>query len=164
MKSKATKSLHLVCVTTLLFALAARAEQSTEATTALQEKATRQPGYRGDRGVVEVVSKFKGPDVKGYMIDLFARIRSQRAFAQATKSQVDKPGKLIVEFSILRDGTLQYTKLIQTSGDPSIDQALIDAIQSAAPFQPLSPEAKDKPLKLRWHMEFKHPAPSSSSP
>jgi len=164
MKSIATKSLHFVCITTLLLALDARAEQSTEATNASQEKTTQERSYVGDRGIVEQISKFKGPDIKGYMTDVILSVRAQRAFSVARKTPIYKPGKLVVEFAIRRDGTLEYTKLIKTSGDQSIDQALIDAIQSAAPFQPLSPESKDKPLKLRWHMEFKPAVPSSSSP
>lgn len=155
MKLMAMKSLRFVCATALLFALSAWAQQPDETTKAPQEKTAQERGYLGDRGIIELLSKFKGPDIKGYMIDVISRVRSQRAFTVARKTPIYKPGKLVVEFAIHRDGSLEYTKLIKTSGDQSIDQALIDAIQGAVPFQPLSAEFKDKPLKLRWHMEFK---------
>jgi len=163
MKLMATKSLRFVCATTLLLALQAQAQQPNKATNTPQEKTTQERSYLGDRGIIELVSKFKGPNIKGYMTDVILRVRSQRAFTMARKTPIYKPGKLVVEFAIHRDGGLEYTKLIKTSGDQSIDQALIDAIQGAVPFQPLSPEFKDKPLKLRWHMEFKPDVLPSSS-
>jgi len=148
------KPLHLICAITLLFAVDVKAQQSTETTT----------NYFGDRGEVELVSKFKGPDIKSYMLDLILRVRAQRAFSGARNTPLHQPGKLVVEFVIHRDGNLEYVKVSKTSGDQSIDQQLIDAIQAAAPFHQLSPEFKDKPLKLRWHMEFKRTELSSSSP
>jgi TonB family protein len=97
------------------------------------------------------------------MTDVILRVRAQRTFSVARKTPIHKPAKLVIEFAIHRDGNLEYTRLISTSSDQEIDQALIDAIQAAAPFQPLSPEFKDKALKLRWHMEFKPAVIPSSS-
>ena len=70
MKLMATKSLRFVCGTTLLLGLHAWAQQPNQATNAPQEKTPQERSYLGDRGVVELISKFKGPNIKGYMTDV----------------------------------------------------------------------------------------------
>lgn len=45
-----------------------------------------------------------------------------------------KEGKVEVEFTILADGKLQAVRIAQSSENPSMDRAAIDAVKSAAPF------------------------------
>lgn len=48
-------------------------------------------------------------------------------------------GKLVVEFTILGNGVLEGTELIQSSGFPVLDREAIRAVRAAAPFQPIPP-------------------------
>lgn len=48
-------------------------------------------------------------------------------------------GKLLLEFSILADGTLARTRLLQSSGFIMLDEEALRAVRGAAPFQPIPP-------------------------
>ena len=148
-----TRMFRLICTSCMFFALNAPAQQSKDTNNPAPETAVHDPKDVGSAGTIEIVSKFRGPDVQQYMLHIFEKVRSQTSFSSAAKKPpIDRQGKLVVEFSILPNGSLEYTKLVHSSGDPSVDQAIMSAIQSAAPFQALSPESKGKPLKVRWHM------------
>jgi TonB family protein len=147
------KMFRLMCASCMFFALNAPAQQSTDTNNPASETTVRDPNYGNSTGTIEIVSKFKGPDVQQYMLHLFEKVKSQPSFSLAAKKPpIDRQAKLVVEFSILPNGSLEYTKLVHSSGDPSGDQAIMTAIQTAAPFQALAPESKGKPLKVRWHM------------
>jgi TonB family protein len=115
----------------------------------------------GSKGTIEVISKFRGADVLQYLSQVFNKVQTQPSFSLVKKPPLNGQGKSVVEFSILSDGSVGYTKLIHSSGHQSVDQALITAIQSGAPFPALSPESKGKPLKLRWHTVL-NPKPAES--
>ena len=61
--------------------------------------------------------------------------------------------KIVVEFTILKDGTLNGLKLAESSGDPDADEAALDAIRSSAPFAALPTEFKGESLALRCHLD-----------
>lgn len=46
-------------------------------------------------------------------------------------------GKLVLEFTILRDGNLVRARLIRSSGFPVLDEEAMRAVQAAAPFHPI---------------------------
>jgi TonB family protein len=61
--------------------------------------------------------------------------------------------KIIAEFTILKDGTLNGLKLAESSGDPVADQAALDAITNSAPFAALPAEFKGESLAVRCRMD-----------
>ena len=48
-------------------------------------------------------------------------------------------GKLVLAFTILRNGQLEAVHVIRSSGFSALDQEAIRAVQTAAPFRPLPP-------------------------
>jgi|HubBroStandDraft_6_1064221.scaffolds.fasta_scaffold55693_2 TonB family protein len=74
--------------------------------------------------------------------------------------------KIVAEFTILKDGTLDGLKLAESSGDPDADEAALDAIKSSAPFAALPAEFKGESLALRCHLDvfFPNTAPNGVTP
>lgn len=52
-------------------------------------------------------------------------------------------GKVGIEFTIVKDGTISSVKVISSSGFEILDNAIVEAIRLAAPFSPL-PDGLDK--------------------
>ncbi len=63
------------------------------------------------------------------------------------------PRKIVVEFTILKNGTIDGLKLAEGSDDPETDQAALDAITNSAPFDALPAEFKGDSIRLRCIMD-----------
>jgi len=63
-------------------------------------------------------------------------------------------GDLIIQFTILRDGTLGAVELQRTSGYKMLDDAAVQALRDAAPFWPLPKEWKEKTFTIRGHFIY----------
>ena len=93
------------------------------------------------------------------MGEVFKKLTAQHVL-QASNLPGAKSGKLVLEFAILRDGTLDYAKVVKSTVDETTRQAKLDALRSAAPFPALPKEFKGKSLKLRLRSEL----PENTSP
>jgi TonB family protein len=147
-----------LCAVTLLSALCGRALSQGAA---LSQDHDSGKGRASSRGTIEIVSGHEGLDSNRYLGEIFQRLNAQQAF-QAKNVPVSKPGKLVVEFVILRDGSVDSIKVVNSTVDQAVSQAQMDAIRSAAPFPALPEEFKGKSLKLRLHSEFTEKRSSSS--
>lgn len=63
-------------------------------------------------------------------------------------------GKLVLEFTVLGNGTLMGTRLIRSSGFSILDEEAIHAIQAAAPFRPIPPWIEKNPLAIIASFEY----------
>jgi len=65
-------------------------------------------------------------------------------------------GKVIVRFTILRDGKLsEHPRLVRSSGAKILDNAAIAAIRSAAPFPALPDSLSQERLQVELPMDFR---------
>jgi|GEM_PF-1930961 len=60
----------------------------------------------------------------------------------------------VVRFEISRDGTLQSVTLIEPSGSTDADQAAVDAVQAATPFEPFPEAVEDAALSIRLEFNY----------
>jgi protein TonB len=76
-----------------------------------------------------------------------------------------------VEVSILADGTLESATIVRSSGSAKLDQAVVDILKLASPFDPFPRELAEKHhvLRFKYGWEFQNPqahgtvtAPSNS--
>ncbi len=76
-----------------------------------------------------------------------------------------------VEVSILADGTLESATIVRSSGSARLDQAVVDILKLASPFDPFPRELAEKHhvLRFKYGWEFQNPgrhgtvtAPSNS--
>jgi TonB family protein len=56
-----------------------------------------------------------------------------------------------VEFTVLRDGTLDSKKLVESSGDAELDGTGLDAIAKSAPFTAIPADFSGESLRVRCH-------------
>ncbi len=73
----------------------------------------------------------------------------------------------MVEVGIAADGKLDRVLIRRTSGSPELDQAALEILKLASPFDPFPPElaAKYRVLRFAYEWQFSggHPAPGSVS-
>jgi protein TonB len=64
-----------------------------------------------------------------------------------------------VEVSILADGTLESATIVRSSGSPKLDQAVVDILKLASPFDPFPRELAEKHrvLRFKYGWEFQNP-------
>ena len=62
--------------------------------------------------------------------------------------------RVVLLFSISRDGRLLSVKVHQTSGLSAADQAAISAVQLTAPFKPLPPEYKGNSVDIQFTFDY----------
>ena len=64
-----------------------------------------------------------------------------------------------VEVSILADGTLESATIVRSSGSAKLDQAVVDILKLASPFDPFPRELADKHrvLRFKYGWEFQNP-------
>ena len=63
-------------------------------------------------------------------------------------------GKLVLEFTILRNGALEGTRLVRSSGFTVLDEEAIRAVQTASPFQPIPPWIGGNRLEIIASFEY----------
>jgi periplasmic protein TonB len=56
----------------------------------------------------------------------------------------------IISFTILRDGTVRNPQVVQSSGNPSIDNTALRAVYSSSPFQPLPPQITESYISAQF--------------
>jgi periplasmic protein TonB len=98
-----------------------------------------------------ILSDLQGWDPKSYMTRLHAIVmRNWTAVLPESYYMGDK-GIVVITFTINRDGSIHVDEPIldRTSGKEALDRAVMAAIRSSVPFEPLPPEYKRDSLQLR---------------
>jgi TonB family protein len=66
----------------------------------------------------------------------------------------DEARRVVIQFAILKDGSVAGLKLSSTSGDIALDRAAWGGITASNPFQPLPPEFRGQYLALRFYFFY----------
>jgi TonB family protein len=84
---------------------------------------------------------------------LLARIRQnwQRALNEKGLVPRSEQKEFVIEFTILKDGSLDGRKLVESSGNAELDGTGLDAVAKSAPFMAIPEEFGGEYLKLRCH-------------
>jgi TonB family protein len=112
------------------------------------------PGLRpktDKRDDLEILSDTMGVDFGPYLKRLKISVMDhwEPLIPEVARPPMMKKGALIIEFAILRNGSVQGLRLVSSSGDLALDRAAFGSITSADPFNPLPPDFKGDFLKLR---------------
>jgi TonB family protein len=144
-------------------ALSARSniEQATRAV------AANRGGYGGDSGdyglgtgrkptatmgPLEVLTDTMGVDFGPYLQRVLHVVRENwyGLIPESARAPIMKRGKVMIEFAILKNGTVAGMKLISTSGDVALDRGAWGGITASNPFPPLPNEFGGQYLGLRF--------------
>lgn len=113
------------------------------------------PDVRGDLPV-EVLNAPMTPELQAYLNQMVARIRQRWDLLVPPSARVPekKQGALTVGFQIRIDGSIAEMKLLSSTGDTALDEAVLQAIRQASPFAPLTNIIKEDHLSLRSRFEY----------
>ena len=114
---------------------------------------------------LEVLSDTTGVDLHPYLFGVTRKINinwrgSMRADAGSSSS---RKSCVTINFSIQKDGKLAEAKLVQSSGNATLERAAQTGITASAPFPALPEEFAGNALTLRFHFYY-NPQPGPLIP
>jgi TonB family protein len=113
-------------------------------------------------GGVEILSDTEGVDFGPYVARVLNDVK-ENWWRLIPKSDVGKKGKLAIEFAITKDGKVAGMKLIDSSGDVSLDRAAWGGITASNPLPPLPINFGGQYLALRFRFYY-NPDSTISAP
>jgi TonB family protein len=105
---------------------------------------------------LEVLGDIAGVDLRQYLRDVARSIRINWQAARIADAQPpsNKAGCATIEFAIQKDGKLTGMKLVQSSGDATLERAAWAGVTDSAPFHPLLEQFTGESLGLRFHFRY----------
>ncbi len=95
------------------------------------------------------IDAIKEPDFGPYMKELQRRIKMNWDPPKGNESK-----RVVLLFSIARDGRLLNVSVHRSSGLPAADKAAIDAVKLTAPFRPLPPDFKGNSVDIQFTFDY----------
>lgn len=95
------------------------------------------------------IDAIKQPNWGPYMRDLEQRIKRNWSPPKGDSSK-----RVVITFTIGRDGRLLSHKITKSSGVPLADRAAMSAIELTAPFRPLPPEFKGNSVPIEFTFDY----------
>jgi TonB family protein len=103
------------------------------------------------RGNMEILSDTRGVDFGPYMRRLHVTVEDHwyPLIPEIALPPVMKKGRVIIEFAIMKDGSIQGLRVVGTSGDTALDRAAYSALTNAVPLPKLPVEFSGEYLLIR---------------
>ena len=95
------------------------------------------------------IDAIKEPDFGPYMKELQRRIKMNWDPPKGNESK-----RVVLLFTIARDGRLLNVSVHRSSGLQSADKAAIDAVKLTAPFRPLPPDYKQQSVDIQFTFDY----------
>jgi len=122
------------------------------------------PDYAGG---IQILSDTAGVDFGPYMKELKAVVQKhwEPLIPPSAMPPTMKQGRVVLELSILKDGSVRELRIVSSSGDVALDRAAYGAISSAIPFPPLPTAYPKEYLRLRPNFYYNlNPADTAKPP
>lgn len=114
----------------------------------------RPPAPPRPRSSVELLSDPKGVDFKPYLIRVLMAVRRNWFAVIPESAQLGRRGKVIIQFSIARDGHVPKLVIAMPSGAEALDRAAVAGISASNPFPPLPPEFQGDVIRLQFAFAY----------
>lgn len=95
------------------------------------------------------IDALRQPNWGPYMRNLEQRIKRNW-----TPPKGDSSKRVVIIFTIGRDGRLLSSKVEKTSGVPLVDRAAMSAVELSAPFPPLPPEFRGQSVPIEFTFDY----------
>src|SRR5262245_27444449 len=96
------------------------------------------------------LSDTNGYNFESYMKQITDRVRRSWYSGIPDSARNGQMGRVVVVFTILRDGSTQDMKLARSSGADSLNQASIVAIERSGPFPKLPDDFRDSHIDVQF--------------
>jgi hypothetical protein len=112
---------------------------------------------------VEILTDTQGVDFGPYLQKVVQEVKGSwyRLIPESAMPPIKKRGKLAIQFTILKDGTVSSMMLKASSGDVALDRAAWGGIVHSNPFSPLPGEFHGEKLGLRFFFYY-NPKPEDN--
>src|SRR2546428_13292240 len=97
-----------------------------------------------------ILSDTHGYDFEKYLDALTQQVRAKWYSGMPDSARQGQKGRVVVIFTVLRDGTSQDLRIVSGSGTESLDQAAATAVQSASPFSQLPADFSDNRIVVQF--------------
>jgi TonB family protein len=103
------------------------------------------------RGAMDILSDTMGVDFGPYMKRLHVTVEDHwfPLIPEDALPPMMKKGRVVIEFAIMKDGSLQGLTVVSSSGDTALDRAAYGALLNAVPLPRLPAEFTGPYLKIR---------------
>ena len=116
-----------------------------------------QAGPGGELELPQLLSDVQGVDFRPYLTRLLFTVKRNWMSVWPESARSGRRGKVAVQFSIGRDGTVQKVVFATQSGADALDRAAIAAISMSTPFAPLPAEFKGERVVLQFNFAYNMP-------
>jgi TonB family protein len=119
---------------------------------AARAAAARNSANQGEIGTFEpmaVLTDTMGVDFNPYLARVLHEVKQNWYALMGFPSPVTKKGKVMIEFFILKDGSVAGLKVVHSSGDVALDRTAYGSITGSNPFPPLPKEFPGPYVGLR---------------
>ena len=103
---------------------------------------------------LELLSDPQGIDFKPYLQRILAAIRRNWMAVIPESARLGRQGKVLVRFTITKDGSLQKFEITMQSGTEALDKAAVAGISASQPFPPLPPEFRAGWIRLQLTFRY----------
>jgi len=103
---------------------------------------------------LEILTNTLGVDFGPYLASNVLPTVRKNWYALIPESASKKKGKVVIEFAILKNGSVATQRVVGSSGDVALDRPAYGAIAASNPFLPLPSEFKGPSLGLRFSFYY----------
>ncbi len=112
-------------------------------------------GRRGS--ALELLSDPMGVDFKPYLIQILATVRRNWYAVMPEVARLGRPGKVVIQFAIGRDGQVPKLVIVSPSGTEALDRAAVAGISASNPFPPLPSDYRGLQIRLQFTFLYNMP-------
>ena len=107
------------------------------------------PGNTGSN--LELLSDPKGVDFRPYLSQILASVRRNwhAVIPESARLGLNR-GRVTLQFSVARDGTVPKLVIAASSGVPALDRAAVAGISASNPFPPLPTDFTGRTIRLQF--------------
>jgi TonB family protein len=98
---------------------------------------------------LELLSDPQGVDFRPYLLRVLSSVRRNWFSVIPESARYGRQGKVLVRFSITRDGNVQRFEITGPSGTEALDRAAVAGISASQPFPPLPGDFKGGWIRLQ---------------
>jgi len=97
-----------------------------------------------------ILSDTHGYNFEKYLGALIQQVRMKWYTVMPDSARQGQKGRVVLIFTVLRDGTIKDLRIVSKSGTESLDQATTVAVQSASPFSQLPGDFSDNRIIVQF--------------
>jgi TonB family protein len=119
---------------------------------------TAQPSPGKIGSSLELLSDPEGVDFKPYLIKVLSAVRRNWFAVIPESAKFGRRGKVLIQFSIDRDGNVPKLVIAMPSGAEALDRAAVAGISASNPFPPLPAEFQGNQIRLQFSFLYNMPS------